>query len=175
MGSAPTGAVLAAVVAMDEGRVIGFENGLPWRLPEDMAHFKALTSGGIVLMGRKTWESLPLKFRPLPNRVNIVVSRTPDQLQLPAGVLSAGAPDEALELARGQAGSGQRIWVIGGAAVYRAFMPLLEEIHLTLVRGVHQGDATFPPFEADFRLVSERPTDRCIFRVYRRSGGAETD
>lgn len=172
MDGAPKAESVAAVVAMDEGRVIGFQNGLPWRLPEDIAHFKALTSGGIVIMGRKTWDSLPPQFRPLPNRLNIVVSRAPDALQLPTGVLRAGAPDEALELAQRQAAPAQRIWVLGGAAVYRAFMPILDEIHLTLVRGVHQGDATFPPFERDFQLISERPTDRCIFRVYRRGSGA---
>ncbi len=160
--------VLAAIVAMDETRVIGKDGALPWHLPEDLAHFKKLTTGQIVIMGRKTWDSLPPKFRPLPNRVNVVVSRTPEALALPEGVLKANSLDAAIAMATERADNRQRIWIIGGAELYKSGLPVCYEVHLTLVRGVHEGDARFPEFEAGFDLVSEDPGQACVFRVYRR-------
>lgn len=162
--------VVAAIVAMDEIRFIGKNGALPWHLPEDLSHFKKLTTGHIVIMGRKTWDSLPAKFRPLPNRVNVVVSRTPEALSLPHGVLKANSLESSIALATERADSNQRIWIIGGAELYKAGLPLCHEIHLTLVRGVHDGDARFPEFEAGFDMVSEEQGQECAFRVYRRRG-----
>jgi dihydrofolate reductase len=159
---------VAAIVAMDEGRVIGRDGALPWHLPEDLAHFKALTSGHVVVMGRKTWESLPPKFRPLPGRVNIVVSRAPQSLTLPSGTYAAGSIDEALSLAERVSDPERIIWIIGGAEVYKAALPLCDELHLTLVSGTHEGDAYLPPFEDLFKEVSSTPTERCAFKVYRK-------
>ena len=159
---------VAAIVAMDEGRVIGKDGALPWHLPEDLAHFKALTSGHLVIMGRKTWESLPPKFRPLPGRVNIVVSRAPGALNLPEGVHGAESVEQALSLAARVGRPDQRIWFIGGAQVYAAALPLCEELHLTLVRGAHDGDAKFPEFEDRFIEASSTEGERCVFKVYRR-------
>lgn len=160
---------VAAVVAMDESRVIGMRGTLPWRVPEDMAHFRALTTGHVVLMGRKTWDSLPAPFRPLPNRTNIIVSRHPDQLSLPEGVLSAPSPEDAVALAREVAEpDGKWVWVIGGAEMYRALLPLCDEVHLTLIEGRHEGDAWLPEFESEFIHASERSAPGCTFHVYTR-------
>ncbi len=160
---------VAAVVAMDHSRVIGIKGTLPWRLAADMAHFRALTTGNVVVMGRKTWDSLPTAFRPLPGRTNLVVSRAPEHLNLPEGVLGAESPQAGLELAcQVAARGGASVWVIGGAELYRALLPMCDEVHLTLVAGKHDGDAWLPIFENDFVLTDERSGDGCAFLVYTR-------
>jgi dihydrofolate reductase len=159
---------IAAIVAMDEGRIIGKDGALPWHLPEDLAHFKSLTSGHFVIMGRKTWDSLPAKFRPLPGRINIVVSRTPAALGLPEGTFGAASIDEAVQYAEAAARPEQKIWFIGGAELYKAALPLCDELHLTLVDGHHDGDARFPTFEERFEESTSTRGERCTFKVYRR-------
>jgi len=162
-------AKLLAIVAIDESRVIGNKGALPWHLPADMAHFRSLTTGHVVLMGRKTWESLPAAYRPLPKRSNIVVSRNGARLGLPEGVLYAPSPEEGVNVARKLAGElGKDVWVIGGAELYRALLPLCDEVHLTVVSGKHEGDAWLPEFEDSFTHVSAEQADGCIFHVYRR-------
>jgi dihydrofolate reductase len=161
---------IAAIVAMDEGRVIGKDGALPWHLPEDLAHFKAKTSGHFVVMGRKTWDSLPAKFRPLPGRVNIVVSRNPSAIQVPEGTFAVSSIQEALEIAERSAAADQMIWFIGGAQLYGAALPLCDELHLTLVHGQHEGDAVFPLFEERFEEISSEKGERCTFKVYRALG-----
>ena len=163
---------LCAIVAMDDGRIIGFEGALPWHIPEDLAYFKELTSGHVVVMGRKTWESLPTKFRPLPNRKNIVVSRTPEKLGLPDGVLGACSPEHALKLARETCAEDAKVWIIGGADLYRQLIPQCEELYLTKVTGHHRGDASLPFFEDAFQLVSEKKGKQCSFLVYHRTASA---
>jgi len=159
---------VAALVAMDEARVIGRDGQLPWHLPEDLAHFKSLTMGGVVIMGRKTWDSLPPRFRPLPGRTNIVVTRNPAAVSVPQGVRVATSLDEAVETACATVAADQRIWIIGGAEIYRLALPLLTELHLTRVHGVHEGDAYFAPFEDEFDLIAQRAGEACTFEVYRR-------
>lgn len=161
---------LSAIVAMDEGRVIGCQGQLPWHLPEDLSHFKTLTTGHAVVMGRKTWESLPDKFRPLPNRTNIVVSRTPDRLGVPSGVHTASSPEAALDIARAHCADDMKLWIIGGAELYRRMLPFCQELHVTHVEGHHDGDATFPVFEDEFEECSREKGDACCFVVYRRKG-----
>jgi dihydrofolate reductase len=160
---------VAAVVAMDQDRVFGRAGGLPWHVPEDLAHFRNLTKGHIVVMGRKTWESLPEKFRPLPGRTNVVVSRDVAKLHLPEGVIGASSPQDALSVAKSLAREGQRVWIIGGVELYRATLPFCAEVHLTVIDGSHEGDAWLPPFEADFKQISEHRGERCSFRVYSRA------
>jgi dihydrofolate reductase len=159
--------IVSAIVAMDEARVIGKDGALPWHLPEDQAHFKKLTTGHIVIMGRKTWDSLPPKFRPLPNRKNVVVSRNVSGLALPDGVLGVASLEVAIATARREAQEGQRIWIIGGAQIYAAALPMCEEVHLTRVYGSHDGDARFPEFEADFEQISSTPGVDCSFVIFR--------
>jgi len=156
---------VAAVVAMDESRVIGLQGVLPWHVPEDLANFRKLTAGHVVVMGRKTWDSLPSKFKPLPGRINVVVSRKSAELELPQGVLRAASPEEALDLARGVAGD-RTVWVIGGEQLYSALLRYCDEVHLTVIQGSHQGDAWIPRFEESFVRISERKGEECSFYVY---------
>lgn len=128
--------------------VIGAGGAMPWHLPEDLAHFRRLTSGHPVVMGRRTWDSLPPRFRPLPGRVNVVVTRqpgwTPEQADAPVRV--AGSVAEALAVAReaaGDTGSGE-VWVMGGAQLYAATVALADRCVVTEIDAVVEGD-TFAP------------------------------
>jgi dihydrofolate reductase len=129
---------ITIVVAVAENGVIGNQGALPWRIPEDLRRFKALTMGKPVIMGRKTWESLPKK--PLPGRANIVMTRDSsfcaDGAQIAhsfADALAAAAADE--------------VMVIGGEAIFASALPLAQRIHLTEVAASPVGDAIMPPFD----------------------------
>lgn len=140
---------LSVVAARAEGGVIGRGNGLPWRLPRDLARFKQLTLGKPVIMGRRTFESIG---RPLPGRRNIVVTR--NRAWRAAGVAAAADLDAALALARSACGAEGEAFVIGGAALYAEALPRAGRIHLTEVEAAVDGDVWFPPFdEADFREI----------------------
>ena len=147
---------ISIVAAIARGRVIGRDNAIPWRIPEDARRFRAVTMGHPVVMGRRTWNSLPDRFRPLPGRRNVVLSRDPDW-DAP-GAERAGSLDEALELV----GGAPRVFVIGGADVYAAALPIADDLLLTEIDAEVDGDTAFPPFDAaDYeetsreRLVSE--------------------
>jgi dihydrofolate reductase len=122
---------------------IGLDNRLPWRLPEDLKHFRALTMGAPVVMGRKTWDSLPERFRPLPGRHNIVLSRSADFRAEGASV--AHTLDEALALAERDAP--KRVFVIGGEQIFRDALPKADELELTEVERDFEGDVFFPAFD----------------------------
>jgi dihydrofolate reductase len=141
-------APLALVVAIADGGVIGKDGGLPWRLPEDLRHFKAVTLGHAVLMGRKTHASIG---RALPGRRNIVVSRTADHLD---GCELARSLEEAIALARA---TDPEPRVIGGAELYAEALPLATRIFLTEVHGRYEGDAFFHLDRAGWREASRRP------------------
>ena len=130
---------LTLIAAVGGNPVIGKDNQLIWRLPEDMAHFKAVTHGHAVLMGRKTWESLPPRFRPLPERRNLVLTRQADFH--PAGAEIAASLAEALQLL-----GEQTVFVIGGAEIYAQCMPLAERLILTEVEEAAEGDVFFPEY-----------------------------
>lgn len=132
--------ILIAAVAAN--RAIGRDNQLLWQIPEDMAHFKALTSGHAVLMGRKTWESLPERFRPLPGRRNIVISRQRDYAAPGADVAHALADGIAL------AQSAEKLFIIGGAEIYAQAMPLADRLEITEVALTPEADAWFPEIPA---------------------------
>ncbi|MDD5250983.1 MAG: dihydrofolate reductase [Rhodocyclaceae bacterium] len=137
--TAPTLTLIAAVA---RNGVIGKDNRLPWHLPEDLGHFKALTAGHAVIMGRKTWESLPPRFRPLPQRVNIVVTRD-------AAFAAAGARVAHSLAAAVAAAGGEDAFVIGGADLYAQALPLADRLELTEVDIACDGDAFFPDFDRD--------------------------
>jgi dihydrofolate reductase len=118
--------------------VIGHGNAIPWRLPEDMAHFKRTTLGRPVIMGRKTWDSLPPKFRPLPGRLNIVVTRQGDWQA--EGALRAGSLAEAVALCP----PGGQAWVTGGAEIYAQALPLARTAVVTEIDAEFEGDAFAP-------------------------------
>ena len=131
--------------------VIGKDGGLPWHLPEDMAHFKRLTSGHPVIMGRKTWDSLPPKFRPLPARTNIVVTR--QQGWQAQGALRAASLADALALCP----AGADAWVIGGAEIYREALPLADTAVVTEIASDFEGDAYAPQFGPQWRETAREP------------------
>ena len=135
---------------MDHNRVIGKDGGLPWRLPDDLQHFKALTMGHPVVMGRKTYESIG---RPLPKRRNFVLTRRAGWGA--DGVETAGGVEELRALIRDE----KRVFVMGGEAVYAAFLPVADRLYLTQVdTEVRNGDARFPDWPAErFRLLSREP------------------
>jgi dihydrofolate reductase len=128
---------------------IGKDNTLPWRIPEDLARFKYLTTGCPVIMGRKTWDSIPEKFRPLPGRRNIVITRKVDRTTQMMGSPWWCVPDpvSALDVARDfyENNYGDDVWVIGGEQIYNLFLPLADWVHMTLVLGYYpECDARAP-------------------------------
>jgi dihydrofolate reductase len=132
---------LHLIFARAANGVIGKDNALPWHLPEDMAHFKRTTLGHPVIMGRKTWDSLPERFRPLPGRTNIVVTHNPAWLA--EGALRASSLQEALSLCPAEATDA---WVIGGAQIYAAALPLASSAVVTEIAQEFEGDAHAPTF-----------------------------
>ncbi|BAK78036.1 dihydrofolate reductase [Pseudogulbenkiania sp. NH8B] len=130
---------ITLVAAMAANRVIGIDNRLPWHLPEDLKHFKAVTLGKPVIMGRKTYDSIG---RPLPGRRNIVVTRQHDWSA--AGVEVAHSLEAALALVA----EAESACIIGGADLYRQALPLAHRLELTEIAGNYQGDAHFPDFSS---------------------------
>jgi dihydrofolate reductase len=131
------------IVAMDDQGIIGQDGKLPWRLSSDLKRFKKLTVAdgfNAVVMGRKTWDSLPIKFKPLPERLNIVMSR--DTKWSAQGAEMALYPGRAIEIA--YANGCEEIWVIGGAQIYKLYLDMVDEIHLTRVKTGNSGNINFP-------------------------------
>lgn len=122
------------VVAVAENGVIGKDGDMPWRLPSDLQHFKQVTMGCPIIMGRATWDSIG---RPLPGRLNVVISRAaPD---LPDGVVGVASPEAALEAC----GEAEKIMIIGGGQIYKIFEPMAACVHLTQVHATPDGDTSF--------------------------------
>jgi dihydrofolate reductase len=130
---------LALIAALSDNGVIGRDNALPWRMPADLAHFKRLTLGKPIIMGRKTWESLPGL---LPQRRHIVVTR--DSGYIAEGAELAHSPAQAIALA----GEDAEIMLVGGAGLYAQMLPMVARMYLTYVHAHVQGDARFPEFDA---------------------------
>ena len=129
--------------------VIGLNNTMPWHLPEDLAHFKQLTNGNPVVMGRKTWESLPERFRPLPGRTNIVVTRNADWHA--PGVVRANSLEDALQTASEH---GENVWVMGGAQIYAQALPLADAVEVTIIHQDFEGDAYAPVLGSEWVEVT---------------------
>jgi dihydrofolate reductase len=132
-------AILSFVVAMARNRVIGKDNGLPWRLPADLRHFKVITMGKPIIMGRKTFDSIG---RPLPGRTNIVVTRDP-AYQAEGCVVA-----HSIEAALAAAGEAEEVMIIGGADFYRQLLPRADRIYLTRIDAEIEGDTWFPELDA---------------------------
>ena len=135
---------LHLIFARAANGVIGRDGHLPWHLPEDLAHFKRTTLGCSVIMGRKTWDSLPPKFRPLPGRLNIVITRQSEWQA--AGAQRAGSLDEALR----HCPAGGDAWIIGGAEIYAQTLPLASTAVVTDIEAPFDGDAFAPQFGPDW-------------------------
>lgn len=145
---------ISLIAAIGKNRELGNGGQLLWHIPEDMRRFKELTNGHPVIMGRKTWESLPEKFRPLPGRTNIVVTRQ-------AGYKASGATvadglSDAFLAAQDAPGSNET-FIIGGGELYAAALPYATCLYLTLVDDTADADTYFPPYEQEFRIISEKP------------------
>lgn len=138
---------LGLIYARARNGVIGREGKLPWHLPEDLAHFKAVTQGCPVIMGRKTWDSLPPRFRPLPGRRNIVVTRQPGWQA--EGAERAGSLQDAIALCQ----PAPRAWVIGGAELYAQALPHAQTVVVTEIDRNYDGDAFAPALGEDWREV----------------------
>lgn len=147
---------VGAIVAMDQARGIGIKNGLPWDLPEDRKHFAAITKGHTVLMGRKTYESLPAQFRPLKNRLNVVITRDPQSLAGEQGIWVRSDPQKFIRdcISGIEKLPSEELWIIGGEQIYRATAELWNRLELTLVSGVHPSDAFFPDYAGRFEEKS---------------------
>lgn len=140
---------ISLVVAAARNGVIGSKGKMPWHLPADLKHFKNVTWGLPILMGRKTFDSLG---KPLPGRQNIVITRQPGFS--PEGVQVAATPDQALTIARSSAA--KEVCVIGGGEIYKVFFPLADRIYLTRVQAEIEGDTYFPSFDpAQWKLTSQ--------------------
>ncbi len=131
---------LHLIFARARNGVIGNQGRLPWRLPEDLAYLKKTTMGCPVIMGRKTWDSLPPKFRPLPGRLNVVVTRQSDWYA--EGALRAGSLDEAAALCTAHAD----VWILGGAEIYAQALPMASSAVVTEIDADFEGDAYAPQF-----------------------------
>lgn len=136
--------------------VIGKDNAMPWHLPEDLAHFKRQTQGCPVIMGRATWESLPARFRPLPGRLNLVLTRDPARasaLQAEGATPVAGL-DAALDTCRGLSPTPAEVWIMGGAQVYAQALPLAQRALVTEIALAFDGDAYAPTLDASWTTTA---------------------
>ena len=135
--------IISSIVAVSENNIIGKDNQLIWRLPDDMKYFREKTEGHCVVTGRKNYESIPEKFRPLVGRTNIVVTRQNDYFAPGAIVVNSieGAVEKAKKLGETE------LFIIGGAEIYKQTLHLIDRLYLTRVHGQFEGDATFPAIE----------------------------
>lgn len=146
---------LAMIVAVAKNGVIGNDNKLIWRLSDDLKNFKRLTTGNIIIMGRKTFDSIG---KPLPNRVNIVITRN-TELQIP-GCEVVNSVNEAVELATNLRTEGQAVYIIGGEKIYRQTLDLVSTIYYTKVYASPEGDAFFPELSTEWE-----EKERAIFEA----------
>ncbi|WP_293695235.1 dihydrofolate reductase [uncultured Agrococcus sp.] len=152
-GSIPGPSLLGMVWAQARGRVIGDGTGMPWHLPEDMRHFKAVTAGHPVIMGRATWESLPERFRPLPGRRNIVLTRQPGYAA--AGAETVADIRSALALVRDE----PEAWIMGGGTLYEQALQYADLLEVTDIDADAAGTVTAPTIDASWQRVRIDPSD----------------
>jgi dihydrofolate reductase len=154
--------MICLIVAMAENRTIGAEGKIPWRIPGEQAYFKRVTMGHPIVMGRKTYESIG---KPLPGRPNYIVTRNPNYVAEGCHVVHEIAP--LLELAKSQ-----DVFVIGGAEVYKLFLPYADRVYQTVIHRDYDGDAHFPELEGRWELVESRPGPSDVvphtFQVYQK-------
>ena len=143
--------MIGMVWARSTTGVIGADGGMPWHVPEDLAHFKQLTLGAPVVMGRRTWESLPPRFRPLEGRRNIVVSRRSDFVADGAEVAASAA--DALRLVEAEPVT----WITGGATLYGELLPQADRLEVTEINLTVEGDTHAPQVDDSWRLAGADP------------------
>jgi dihydrofolate reductase len=171
---------LCLIAAMAQGRVIGRDNALPWHLPEDLKHFRRVTLGAPVLMGRRTWESLPARFRPLPGRTNVVLTRQVGWQTGAPGVLVVESLDAALAAVTELQPAPAQVFVIGGAELYAQALPRADELVITEIDAAFEGDAWLPAWPADafaevareiHQAAEPNHFEFCFVRYQRRAPG----
>lgn len=158
--------MLSIIVAMDKNRLIGSRTALPWRLPADLAHFKAITLGHPIIMGRRTFDSIG---KPLPGRRNIVLTGQP--LEIP-GIEVFPSIEEPLRMLAEE--GEEEVFIIGGATVYEQALPFVKKMYITKVDGEFQGDVYFPAVDwsqwkeisSEERAVDEKNAYRMVFTVF---------
>ncbi len=155
--------MIAIIVGMTKNRVIGKGNNLPWHISEDLKNFKKITSGNTVIMGRKTYDSiLSMIGHPLPNRNNIVISRS----LLDERVTVCGSVEEAVGKGRSLE---KDIFVIGGATIYKLFLPIVDKKYISWIKKDYEGDVYFPKFNLDeFEVETTQDFGDFEFMVYKR-------
>ena len=134
---------ISIIVAIAENNVIGKDNTLIWHLPADMKYFKEKTTGHCVITGRKNYESIPEKFRPLPNRTNIVITRQTNYAA--PGAIVVSSIDNAI--AKAKESNDEEIFIIGGAEIYKQSIHLVDKLYITQIHHFFEGDAYFPPID----------------------------
>ncbi|QOI95992.1 MAG: dihydrofolate reductase [Flammeovirgaceae bacterium] len=145
--------IISLIAALTKNRVIGKNNDLPWHLPDDMKYFMQTTKGHHVIMGRKNYQSIPEKFRPLPNRTNIVVTRQ-SEFSAP-GCIVVHSVEQGLEVARNN--NETEVFIIGGSEIYRAGFAYAEKLYLTEIDTTLEGDTYFPLFDKQqWREIARR-------------------
>lgn len=142
--------MITIIAALTQERIVGVNGTLPWHIPEDLKNFKTITAGNVVLMGRKTFDSIPEKFRPLPNRHNIVISRSVGDIP---GVDVCGSIQEGILKAQEY---GKEIFVIGGGSIYEQTLPLADKMVLSFVKENYQGDTYFPEYKKEEWGIQEQ-------------------
>lgn len=142
--------MISLIVAHDLNRVIGMNNKLPWHIPNELAYFKEKTMGKSIVMGRNTFESIG---RPLPGRLNIVITRNPSYEF--EGVSVANSIEEAIELARKHH---EEVMIIGGEQIFKKVLPYADLMYITLIKQQFEGDTYFPQYEQDWELISTSDT-----------------
>jgi dihydrofolate reductase len=168
--------IISLIAAMASNRVIGKNNDLPWKLPDDMKYFMQTTRGHHCIMGRKNYDSLPLKFKPLPQRTNIVVTRQKN-LDAP-GCIVVDSIDQALKIAADHQEA--ETFIIGGAEIYHLGLPHAHRIYLTEIAAAVEGDTYFPEFDhtlwketsREHHAADERHAYAFDFVVYERKANS---
>ena len=154
---------LNIIVAITDKNIIGNHGKLPWKISEDLRMFRRFTIGNTVLMGRKTFESIPDKFRPLPGRNNVVISRGDLEID---GVDFCKSIIEGIEKARS---FGKDVFIIGGESIYRGCLPYVEKLFVSHVKNSYEGDVYFPDIYWDeWEVENEEDFEEFKFRIYRR-------
>jgi len=158
--------IVSHIAAIAKNKVIGVDGDLPWDIPEDMKFFREKTSGHIIVMGRKTFESFP---KPLKNRLHVVITRQ-ENYEVPEGVKVFSDIDSALEFCKTQTDQwGEEIFIIGGGEIYKQTLSHADQLYLTLIDKEFTGDAKYPDFENEF-IISDKedrmgsvPFSFCLF------------
>lgn len=140
---------ISIIAAVAENRAIGKNNQLLWNIKADMKHFADITMGHPVIMGHKTWGSIPLKFRPLPGRTNIVITRNMSFSD--SGCITAHSIEEAIE--KGKELDTEEVFIIGGGKIYELGLPYADKLYLTIVKGSYDADTFFPYYSAFNKVV----------------------